>query len=283
MARGPNRRKVDRVPGERRRKLARAVRLALPAAVTVAALAAIGLLFWRFGYAGDLLRVKELRFSGLHRATAAELAELSPVRRGDHLLFLDTAAVEAALRRHPWVARAEVQRRWPPALDVAVVEREPAALVDLGGLYLVDGRGEVFKRAVPGDGLDLPLVTGIDREDWVDRRAEYEPLLAAALALLGRWSELGLAARVAISELHVDPDYGTTIFTADGTEVRLGQGDIEEKLARLSRVLSALDAEGQRAEVLHLDNRRRPDWVAVRLAVRGNGGGDPSGRSASGR
>lgn len=254
----------------------------MPAALAVTAVAGLGLLAWRVGFAGELLRVKELRFDGLHRATAAELAELSPARVGDHLMFLDTGAVEAALRRHPWVARAEVRRRWPPALEVTVTEREPAALVDLAGLYLVDARGEVFKRAAPGDGLDLPLVTGIGREDWVDRRAEYEPLLAAALALLGRWSERGLGARAAISEIHVDPDYGTTLFTAEGTEVRLGQGDIEEKLARLSRVLSALDAEGQRAEVLHLDNRRRPDWVAVRLAVRG-GGGDPSGRSASGR
>jgi cell division protein FtsQ len=282
VARGPNRRRVDRVPGERRRRLARALRLAAPAALAVTAVAGLGFLAWRVGFAGELLRVKELRFDGLHRATAAELAELSPARVGDHLIFLDTGAVEAALRRHPWVARAEVRRRWPPALEVTVTEREPAALVDLGGLYLVDARGEVFKRAAPGDGLDLPLVTGIGREDWVDRRAEYEPLLAAALALLGRWSERGLDARAVISEIHVDPDYGTTLFTAEGTEVRLGQGDIEEKLARLSRVLSALDAEGQRAEVLHLDNRRRPDWVAVRLAVRG-GGGDPSGRSATGR
>ncbi len=283
MARGPNRRRVDRVPGEQRRRLARALGLALPAIVAVLALGGAGFLAWRVGFAGDLLRVKELRFEGLHRATAAELAELSPAHVGDHLLFIDPGAMEAALRRHPWVARAVVRRRWPPALEVTVTEREPAALVDLGGLYLVDAHGEVFKRAAPGDGLDLPLVTGIDREDWTDRRAEYEPLLAAALALLGRWSERGLGA-LAISEIHVDPDYGTTLFTADGAEVRLGQGDIEEKLSRLSRVLSALDAEGRRAEVLHLDNRRRPEWVAVRLAGRGGGdGGDPPGRSAPGR
>ena len=50
-----------------------------------------------------------------------------------------------------------------------------------------------------------------------------------------------------------------------GVEIRLGQGELPEKLARLERVLAAVAAEGQRAEVLHLDNRRRPDWVAVRL------------------
>lgn len=276
MAVGPNRRRVDRVPGERRRQLARAVSLVLPSIVAVAALGAAGFLIWRLGVVGGALRVKEIRFAGLERATPEQLLELSPVQRGDHLLFLETGAMEAALRRHPWVAWVEVRRRFPPALDVRVVERRPAALVDLGGLYLVDDRGEVFKRAAPGDGLDLPVVTGIEREAWVERRGEHEPLLGAALALVRRWSARGLDARAAISEIHVDPEYGTTLWSDDGVEVRLGQGDIEEKLARLERVLSTLDAEGQRAEVLHLDNRRRPDWVTVRVAGRR---GEPDGRS----
>jgi cell division protein FtsQ len=51
----------------------------------------------------------------------------------------------------------------------------------------------------------------------------------------------------------------------DGMEIRLGQGDLPAKLERLGRLLSTLEADGRRAEVLHLDNRRNPDWVAVRL------------------
>jgi len=280
VARGPNRRRVDRVPGERRRKAARAVALALPTVAAVAGLAGALFLLWRYGIAGDLLRIERIQLEGLARATPEELLELSPAQRGDHLLFVDPDAVEAALRRHPWVAAAEVRRRFPRTLEVKITERRPAALVDLGGLYLIDDRGEVFKRAAPGDGLDLPVVTGIEREAWVERREELEPLLTAALALLARWSARGLDGRASVSELHVDPDYGTTLWTGDGMEVRLGQGDIEEKLTRLERVLSALDADGQRAEVLHLDNRRHPDWVAVRLAGRVGG---PDWRSAPAR
>jgi cell division protein FtsQ len=255
----------------------------LPSVAAVGALLATILLAWRFGFEGNLLRVKEIRFEGLSRATEAGLLELSPVQLGDHLLFVDGAAMEAALERHPWIASAEVRKRFPRTVEVRVVERHPAALVDLAGLYLVDDRGELFKRAAPGDGLDLPVVSGIDREAWVERREESEQLLTAALALLSRWSARGLEARAPISELHVDPEYGTTLWAADGMEVRLGQGDLEEKLGRLDRVLSALDAEGQRAEVLHLDNRRRPDWVAVRVAGRSRFGGGPDGRSALGR
>lgn len=266
VARGPNRRRVDRVPGERRRTLARAAALLLPPLGAAAALALAAGIAWR-GLQGELLRIRDIRFDGLARATAEELLEISPAQRGDHLLLCDTALVEAALRRHPWIASVEVRRRFPRTLEVKVVERRAAAIVELGGLYLVDANGEVFKRAVPGDGLDLPVITGIGRDAWVDRREEVEPLLTAALALLDRWAEHGLDRRAPVSEIHIDADYGTTVWAGDeGLEVRLGHGDLPDKLQRLERVLSAVDAEGQRAEVLHLDNRRHPEWVAVRLA-----------------
>ena len=288
MARGQNRRRVDRDPAEQRRRIARAASRVARSVAAILLLGGLGWLGWTHLVRGDLLRVREIRFEGLSRATAQELLELSPVQRGDHLLVADPALVDVALRRHPWIAAVEVRRTLPPALEIRVTERTAAALVDLGGLYLVDTTGEVFKRARPGDGLDLPLVTGIGREDWVERRAEVEPLLRGALALLDRWAERGLDRRAPISEIHISAEYGTTLWAgADGLEIRLGAGALPEKLARLERVLAAVEAEGRRAEVLHLENRRRPDWVAVRFAMAGRDGtpleASPSAAGTGGR
>ena len=154
MARGRNRRRVDRDPVESRRRVAHTLSHVLPPLLVAVLLGGAGWLAWAHAGKGDLLRIRELRFEGLSRATAQELTELSPVQRGDHLLAADTALVEDALRRHPWVASAEVRRTLPPALEIRIVERRAAAIVDLGALYLVDTAGEVFKRARPGDGLD---------------------------------------------------------------------------------------------------------------------------------
>ena len=266
MARGVNRRRVDRVPGERRRRLARALDLAMPTVVALGLLGALGWLGYRIGVRGDLLRVKEIRFDGLARTRPEELLALLPIRRGDHLLAVDPSAAEVALLRDPWVAHAEVRRRLPDGLEVRVTERRAAALLDLGGLYLVDAQGTVFKRATPGDGLDLPVVTGIGREAWVERRADAEPLVTGALQLAEAWTARRLEGPSAVAEIHVDLDMGNTVVTADGTEVRLGLGDLEGKLSRLGRLLPALQAEGRKAEVIHLENRRHPEWVAVRFA-----------------
>jgi cell division protein FtsQ len=271
---------VDRDPAEQRRRVERVVSRAIPWVASAALLVGLCALAWTQAIRGDLLRIREIRFSGLSRATAQQLLELSPVQGGDHLLLCDTALMEVALRRHPWIAAVEVRRSLPPALDVTVVERRATALVDLSGLYLVDAGGEVFKRALPGDGLDLPVITGVSRDDWVERRGAVDPALRGALALVDAWAERGLDRRAPVSEIHLDAEYGTRVWAgADGVEIRLGHGALPEKLARLERVLAAVEAEGQRAEVLHLDNRRRPDWVAVRLAGVGGGGGErPRGR-----
>jgi cell division protein FtsQ len=276
VARGPNRRKVDRVPGERRRRAARVLALALPTVVALAGIVGAALGTWKLAVEGPALRIRAISFEGLSRATGRELLDLSPVQPGDHLLTSDLDRMEAALARHPWVETVDVRRTFPPALVVTVTERRAAALVDLGGLYLIDAHARVFKRAAAGDGLDLPVVTGISREDWVDRRDEVEPLMQGALALVGVWAERGLDARLPVAEIHVDPDFGTTLYAGDGgLEVRLGTGELPEKLSRLVRVLDALDADGREAEVVHLDNRRRPDWVTVRVA--GRRGGDRAG------
>jgi cell division protein FtsQ len=276
-----NRKRIDPAVRDELRRSARAraavAALALAGAV-IAGLAAWGA--WRYVTRGAALRIAEIRFHGLSRATPDELAALSPVRPGDNIVAADLGAMEKALARHPWVRSADVRRRLPRALDVAVEERRAVALVELGGLYLVDRDGEPFKRAQPGDGLDLPLVTGLDRDDYVQRRAELEPVLAGALALVESYAQTPLAGSAPASEVHVDLEHGITLYVGEeAIQVRLGSGDLPLKLERLEKALAAVAASGRRAEVVHLDNRARPGWVTVRVA---GGGSEPGGVAPSG-
>ena len=276
MARGVNRRRVDQAPGERRQRLVRLLHLMGP---TVAALLVLGVVAvgaYRALFAGERFRVREIRFHGLARLAADQLLTVLPVQRGDPLLLVDPGLLEATLQHQPWIARAEVDRElWSGTLEITVREHRAVALVSLGDLYLVNAQGQIFDRAVPGLGLDLPVVTGIDREAYLARRAEVEQVLAGAVALARRWAEARLGARAPLSEIHVDPVFGTTVVTGDGTEIRLGQRGLDAKLSRLSRLLPSLAAEPRKAEVIHLDNRRHPEWVAVRFAgeVAAAGGG----------
>ena len=276
MARGRNRRRVDRErPAPPPSALGHGLRLAGLWSAGLLGAAALATAGWRHFAAGDVLRIRSIAVTGNARATAAELLALSPVKVGDGLLTADVEAMERAIARHPWIASAAVRRHLPPAVEVQVKEREPRAVVDLGGLYLVDRDGQVFKRATPGDGLDLPLITGLAREDYLNHRTALEPRLRGALALLATYGREGLGPLAPVSELHFDAEEGVVLYVGDqGTEVILGPGqgqgepDWLDKLTRLRRVLEALRAEGRRAEVIHLDDRSHPDRVAVRLSGR---------------
>ena len=106
----------------------------------------------------------------LHRA-AAGLApgagEAVGAAAGQNLFALDVAALEKAMLQHPWVRGGGGDAALPPRVSVEVVEHTPEALVVLGDLYVLDEEGEPFKRVTPGDGLDLPLVTGVERDAYV--------------------------------------------------------------------------------------------------------------------
>lgn len=266
MGRGRNRRRVDRAQqvaaaGARSRAAGR-----LLGALGIALFLGLSSWqLWRFLATGEALRIREIRFAGARAASRAELLDLSPVKRGDNFLKVDLEAMAGALARHPWVAGVEIRRRWPPALEVSVQERRAVALVDLGGLYLVDPEGQPFKRAAPGDGLDLPLVTGFARDDYAQRRSDVEPLLGSALEIAGAWARAGLEKALPLSEIHLDGAEGVTLYAGEeGLQIRLGGGPVGEKLERLSVVLAALRAEGKRAEVVLLDDRSHPERVTVR-------------------
>jgi hypothetical protein len=98
-------------------------------------------------------------------------------------LFTDLGR-DRALQADPWVAPATLARRLPGEVLATIVEHRPAALVQLGGLYVLDEEGRLFKRAAPEDGLDLPVVTGLSREAWAERKPELQLRLFGALHLL---------------------------------------------------------------------------------------------------
>jgi cell division protein FtsQ len=170
------------------------------------------------------------------------------------------------------VASARLERRLPGTVRVAVVEHRPAALVRFGALYVLDEQGRIFKRAEPEDGLDLPIIAGLSREAWLDRKPDLQLRLYAALHLLDTWQAAGF--RVAsLSEVRLDEGGGFTLFDrgggSDGSqvqEIRLGAAEISLELHRLAQVRAALARRGERAVRIDLDNPARPDQAAATLA-----------------
>lgn len=195
----------------------------------------------------------------------AEVLAYAGVEPGMPLFAVDIDAVAARVREHPYVAAATVRRVPPDSIEIAVEPREPRAVLSADGLYLVDAKGRVMKTARPGDGLDLPVLTGVSAADVASGQAL--DVLSAAVDLLDAHARAGLPGGVA-SEVSVLPGVGFELVLEDGTRVRVGDDGpdvMKAKLARLDAVVRRLSAEGRRASFIYLDDERRPERAAVRL------------------
>ncbi len=118
----------------------------------------------------------------------------------------------------------------------------------------------------------MPILRGVSREDHAAQGEETEALFREAIGVLAAWREAGLEKRAPVSEVVVDRVEGMTVFCGrEPVAVKLGVGEVPEKLGRLDQLLTELQRRGARAEVVRLDNRARPGWVAVQLAQASGG------------
>jgi cell division protein FtsQ len=222
---------------------------------------------FRWSTTTSMFALREVKFAGLVHATERDLLARSGLRLGANLMALDLAAAARSLEAHPWVASTRLSRSFPGTVLAEIVEHRPAAQVQLGGLYLLDDEGRVFKRVGPEDSVDLPLVSGVTREEWLRDKGAAQLRLYSALHLLEVWRAEGLPAG-SLEEVRVEEDGGFTAFAREPAglqEVRLGGRDLPLQLKRLTQLRAALARRGEHAARIELDNQARPEWVSAQL------------------
>jgi cell division protein FtsQ len=111
------------------------------------------------------LRVQTVEVSGTVRLSREDVLQQAQPWVGDAMVIADLEALERTVGENVVVRQVRVERGWPGALRVRVVERVPVAAVPAGSRYsLVDNDGVVVEEAakVP-KGLavvEVDLLTG---------------------------------------------------------------------------------------------------------------------------
>lgn len=200
------------------------------------------------------LRLERIDITPLKRLTREDVIVQAGIRPGDEMLGLRLRRIGEQLAKNPWVEKVKVRRFFPHTLSIEIAEREPVAVVNMGYLYYLDTRGEIFKPLTEGDRLDYPVLTGIVEEDMGKDPAGTREALRTALGLI-ELLKGGNGFRLEdISEIHYDKGYGFTLFTAQGgVPVKLGSSEYAEKLARFVRVYGDLQAQLPRLEYIDLN------------------------------
>lgn len=167
-------------------------------------------------YTTGLFGVAQVRVAGTVLASPEDIRAAAGVRYGTPLAQVDLATIAARVERLPVVREATVERDWPSALVVRVVERTPVAVVPRNGWWTsIDATGVAFFDEANRPAL-LPLVRlAAPGPDDATTRAALTVLLALNDELRGRLVELVAEAPARI-RLSLTGD--RTVVWGDATE-----------------------------------------------------------------
>jgi len=127
------------------------------------------------------LSLKSATVDGATDRTGDAIREILDSWQGTSLIILNPSEIESEIRSLSWVKDARVTKRWPSKLDVAVRERTAMAVLEDGGLYLVDEAGVRLEALDPAAAPDLPRLRA---EDGFARSYE-EKIRLARICLQG--------------------------------------------------------------------------------------------------
>ncbi len=188
---------------------------------------------WQFGrWEPRLLPVRVIEVEGeLHHHSSRLLEATISRRLNGGILTTDLVALKVAAEELPWVGRASLRRVWPDRLQVRVEEHRPIARWNGDGL--VTAEGIIFRPRGGEMPVGLPLLGAED---------DRAPDLAARYL---QWRDELMLIGHLIQALSVDRRGDWRLELVMGTELRLGTGAVEQRLARFIASAPQLEAAGQ--------------------------------------
>jgi len=225
-----------------------------------------GHLFYEKVVTSESFAVESIKLEGLERADGETVRTLAGVQNGENIFTLNLDDVKRGVASHPWVSSVEVSRVLPRTIKVQVQEYQPILMVALGALYYIDSSGAIVKRYTPGESENLPVVTGLTRDDFENDELRTRTRLRQIISFLKDYSLESKGAAQKIEELHVDPVMGLTLVPAgDRRRVRMGHAPWRQKIRQWERMKNDSGVQELLVKEVILGGARRPERVVMRL------------------
>lgn len=167
----------------------------------VGSIAVIAVLVWVVAFS-SLLSVRDVQVVGLTPEAegpgSAQVIAAAGISPGTPMARVDAEGARAAIVELPWVASVEVRRAWPNSIVLAVLEREPVAVVATDDPF--DPDGEPVRQGVDATGVVFDPPGGLWLTDPVIRGSqEAIPEAVAVVASLPEDIERRVRAVQAVS------------------------------------------------------------------------------------
>jgi cell division protein FtsQ len=222
--------------------------------VTAAILMTSGLIYgYTYILSDPYFQIRETVIRGCREVTEKEVLALASLHPQQNIFSVRTDKLARQIERNPWIKDAYVGRELPDRLIMEIRERIPLALVEKKqSIFIVDREGVIFKVLGHNDNLDLPVITGYEKNG-----TKLTKLMKKSLELLTHLSDTKQAPITYqnLSEVHLDEIFGLSLVTDTGLCLVLGFDDFGNKLRALPAVMEGLSKKNIDMALLHIDLR----------------------------
>lgn len=178
--------------------------------------------YWAAGYWLDA-PVQRVTVEGeLQFVQRSEIEQKLVAAIDDTFLKLDLKKLKAELEAHPWIYFADVQRKWPYSLHVAITEEKPIARWEREGFVNQDGR--VVKVDLQPQGGALTELSG---------ESQYSRDM---LKLYKKLAEQASQEHLEIVSLSQDSVGAISLHFNDGSQLLLGREELQTRMQRFLKV-----------------------------------------------
>lgn len=130
----------------------------------------------------DKLNVDHIEVSCQKERIAEDVRQFLEGRSLGNLMILDIHALKAKLVVHPWIKDVRVRKTFPSVLKIAILERQPYAIMKSHRLFLIDREGIKLQETDFYHHWDLPLF--VDDKNFLQNSEEKLNLAWAFLESL---------------------------------------------------------------------------------------------------
>jgi cell division septal protein FtsQ len=208
------------------------------AAGAVALLSALAAVVFLTG----IFDLREIRIHGSRNLPLESLREKAGGYVGANVFTIPLTELRDLLQSEPSVGTVIFRRRLPHKLDCYLREREPVALVNLDNLAEVDGDGIVIPACGRSMNIDLPVITGLEKNGTEDDKGRRG--IEKALEVLGLLKEFGFSPAEQLSEIHIAGDDVVLVWMNSGTLVKVGRERFEDRIRKFRAVYPSLLEQG---------------------------------------
>lgn len=172
--------------------------------------------------------VHRIIFTGNEHMTDEELRTLAGVKFSDNLLALSGKTVFSNMIKSPWLRSVSIRKELPDGVHILLKEAEPFALLDMKGrLFIVDEKGKMLEELRDSQVPFLPIIAG----DPFTRKDAF----SESMSLVKAMRKTGFMTRKDhIEIIAAKPE--ELAMNVDGTVVKIGAGEYESKLGRLTEL-----------------------------------------------